>query len=120
MTKAMFRTHFTGIYQQAETAGNRAMEACKPTPMVVSGMGKTYYVEDGVCGFAEVVIKPATTAFARFLKRESLAGHHYGGGISIWINAGGQSYDRKTAYAKAMAGVFQQHGIECYSTSRLD
>ncbi len=57
------------IYIQAHNAGNSAVQAATITPMVVtqkanplndsSDTVKQWYVEDGICGFASVIVKPA-------------------------------------------------------------
>jgi len=63
------------IYSEAHALGIAAGNGCSPTPMVVgtptTPLGNdidyskdTYYVSDGVCGFAWVNIKPARAAFA--------------------------------------------------------
>ena len=62
------------IYEQAHAAGMAAGNGCTPTPMVVgqptTPLGndidyskETYYVSDGVCGFAWINIKPARGKF---------------------------------------------------------
>jgi hypothetical protein len=58
---------------------------------------------DGVCGFAWVVVKPATSSFAKWLKKTGWADKAYGGGLSIWIGGYNQSMTRKEAHAAAMA-----------------
>jgi len=78
-------TQFEELFLKAQTAGMRALEACQPRPMVVSGGGRDYYVPDGVCGFAYVRVKPGNSPFARFLKAKNLArpDSYYGGGCYL-------------------------------------
>lgn len=124
---------FDALYAKAVAAGAAALEACKPHGMLV-GSAKSlfgseidaskpvYYVEGGACGFAWVKIRPGSSAFAKWLVGKGYARGAYDGGVDIWIREGGQSMERKEAYAEAMAKVFREEGgIEkCYSQSRMD
>lgn len=44
----------------------------------------------------------------------------YTGGLEYSIQAYSQSYDRKSAHARAMASYLVDNGIECYAGGRLD
>lgn len=124
-------TDFQTIYREADAAGKKAADACVPRPMVVGSpttlLGNdidrskpTYYVADGVCGFAWVAFK-GNTPWGRWAKKQGVAKPNYPSGLSIWIGDYGQSMERKAAYARAFAGVLQQHGIkDAYSSSRMD
>ncbi len=118
--------NFQRLYDAADKAGREAATACTPTPMRV-GVGEganfrqTYpTVADGVCGFAWVKIKPATSSFCRWLKKNDLARKGYGPGLDIWISAYRQSMTLKAAYASAFARVLVGAGITAYSQSRMD
>lgn len=136
-------TDYRPLLRQADDAGVAAMEATRPTPMVVyeaDGLtdqpkpgGQSWYVPEGPCGFAWVTIRPATTGFARWLKRyrfhaerpvlEAEGGHWgkaYYGGYQFWVWRGGQSYELKLAYANAYAEVLREAGIDAYPGGRLD
>ena len=41
-------------------------------------------------------------------------------GLSVWVSEGGQSMERKEAYARAYADVLRAAGIEAYAGSRMD
>lgn len=122
---------FSALLARAYQEGRKAGLACRPTPMLV-GEAKSptsseidyskpvYHVDDGACGFAWVKVRPATTPFARWLKKHNLARSSYSGGLDIWISEFGQSVDRKTAMATAMAKVLSEAGITAYADSRLD
>ena len=67
------------IYSEAHSAGMAAGHGCTPTPMVVgtptTPLGDdidyskdTYYVADGLCGFAWINIKPARGKFVTWLR----------------------------------------------------
>ena len=77
-------------------------------------------ISEGACGFAWVNIRPATSAFARWLKKNGHASPAYGGGLNIRITDFNQSMARKEACAYAMAEVFRQAGINAYGNSRID
>lgn len=129
---------FEKIWDKAVKAGEQAMKATTPTPMVVeqhesplddnSPVEKSWYVPQGACGFAWVHVSPGNCSFAYWLKKHDHASKAYGGGLKIWIDAGGQSVELKSAYAHAMSKVFNAHRDELelpksgviYAQSRLD
>ena len=120
------------IYSEAHSAGMAAGHGCTPTPMVVgqptTPLGndidyskETYYVADGLCGFAWINIKPARGKFVKFLKDNNIGRKDsYYGGWTIWVSGFGQSVTRKENYARAFAKVLGDNGITAYSMSRLD
>ncbi len=120
------------IYSEAHSAGLAAGHGCTPTPMVVgtptTPLGNdidyskdTYYVADGMCGFAWINIKPARGKFVKFLKDNDIGRKDsYYGGYTIWVSEFGQSVTRKENYARAFAKVLGDNGITAYSMSRLD
>lgn len=120
---------FQALIETAFQAGRQAGADVAPNPMLVAHCdinGKLdttkpiHRVDDGACGFAWVKIRPATTAFAKWLKANNIARPSYNGGIDIWISEFGQSVDRKTAMATAVAKVLREAGIDAYADSRLD
>jgi hypothetical protein len=111
------------LFGRAIEAGKMAGKGCTPEPMhVVDTMTGHRYkpVMDGVCGFAEVVIRPGTSRAAKYAKKYLKASKHYYGGVSIWIHEYNQSYERKLAHARAMAKVLKEAGINAMATGRLD
>jgi hypothetical protein len=81
-----------------------------------------WFEPEGLCGFAWVKVTPGNSSFAKWLlKQKIVSGGAYGGGVDIWVSAFGQSYERKDAYAQAMAKVLvEELGIKAYAQSRLD
>lgn len=123
---------FSALYNEAHSAGLEALNRCRPTPMVV-GQAKslfsdeldytkeTYVVNEGVCGFAWVNVKPGNSAFAKWLKANDYGRtDSYYGGVTVWVREGDQSYELKRAYAGAFAKVLTENGIRAYSDGRLD
>ena len=120
------------IYSEAHSKGIAAGNACTPTPMVVgeptTPLGNdidyskdTFYVSDGVCGFAWVNIKPARGKFVTWMKKNNVGRKdNYYGGWTVWVSDFGQSIARKENYARAFAKVLGDYGITAYSMSRLD
>lgn len=119
------------IYQEAHTAGLKALKNCKPTPMVVqthknmfddnSPVIRSEVVSQGVCGFAWVKIRPARGRFIDYCKKHNIGGtDDYSGGYTISASHGGQSMELNLAYATAFAEVLQKHGINAISNYRLD
>lgn len=122
--------YFEALFAQADAAGKLAAEDAVPTPMVVGSETQpfsgfldyskpTYYVSEGLCGFAWVNFK-GNTAFGRWAKRTGRATKSYGGGLQVWVSGFGQSVTRKSAYAQAFATVLTEAGITAFSGSRLD
>jgi hypothetical protein len=123
---------FKAIYDEAETAGITAGNNAIPTPMVVGTpttpfgndidtTKKVYVVNDGVCGFAWVNIRPATSKFARWCKKNGKGRtDSYAGGLTIWCHHFNQSMRRKEAWASAFAKVLQKYEIKAYMESRMD
>lgn len=123
---------FEALYAEAVAAGTAALTAAKPTPIVVgspstlfgSDVDRTkehWFVPEGCCGFAWIKVRPGNSPFANWLKKtKKVSGAAYSGGVDIWVSEGGQSVERKEAYARAFAKVLQAAGINCYADSRLD
>lgn len=117
------------LHQAAHAAGMAAGEAAVPAPMVVerhenplddeSPVEQSWFVPEGLCGFAWVVT-PGNTSFGRWGKKRGLLSKHYEGGMHLWVRAFGQSVTRKEAYAAAYAAVLREAGLKAYSGSRLD
>lgn len=123
-------TDFSAIVDEAEAAGNAAAARCVPTPMIVGSPSTpfgndidpnkpTYFVADGVCGFAWVSFA-GNTSFGRWMKKTGKARDHYPKGLCVWVRDYNQSMQLKEAYAEAYAAVLRKHDIEAYAGSRMD
>jgi hypothetical protein len=123
--------HFAAVWARALAAGKAAGQAAVPTPMIVSeadGLsgspkpgGQSWYVSEGVCGFAWVTVKPGTSPFARWLKARGDASKGWAGGVYYWVSDFGQSMVRKEAAAAAIAEVLRDElGVRAYAGSRMD
>ena len=116
------------LYTQARAAGLLAAAAAQVTPMIIqqhknmlddsSPVIKQYFVSDGVCGFASVIVR--NIKFANQLKKMGIGRKNYGTGWSISVSDFNQSLTRKEAYAHAFAKVLNAHGITAYTDSRMD
>ena len=121
--------NFQKIYDEAHNAGMEAVKNLVVKPMVVqehknplndnSEVVQSYFVADGICGFASVRFK-GNTSFARWAKKNKLCKKSYNSGCYIWISYFNQSYQKKSAYASAFAKVLNENGISAYAESRLD
>jgi hypothetical protein len=123
---------FESIWNEAYTAGMAAGMGNKPNPMIVgqekglfSGEIDTtkpmYFVADGCCGFAWIVVRPGNCSFANWAKKNKNARREYGGGTCVYyVYEFNQSISRKEAFASAFADVLRKHGIKAYSQSRMD
>ena len=131
-----YETHvkYDKILDEAHVAGMAAGDAAIPTPMVVSPHAsvlddnspvvKSYYVSEGVCGFAYVLTNEhGNSKFVKHLKKSPDRDgdkYYYGGYYVKWVGEFNQSYERKIAYADAYASVLNDNGIKAYSHGRLD
>lgn len=128
---------WAAIYRLADAAGQAAANAKVPQPMLVGTPTEplfgteidttkpVYVVRGGVCGFAWVVIRPATGGFVRFLKTRGVGYKNYYGGWAVPANPRvapdlAQSMEIKQAYARAFAKVLNDNGIKAYADSRMD
>lgn len=128
---------FEEIFNEAHAAGMAAVEKLNVVPMVVaqhenqmndnSPIVKSWFVADGVCGFAWVNIKPGNSPFAKYLKTVEVPGilaqghkDDYYGGVTMWVGGFNQSMQKKEAYGGGFAGILQQYGIKAYMSSRMD
>lgn len=119
------------IYNEAHAAGCNAVANLRVRPMIVSERANPlddssnvvcqYYVEDGVCGFAWVKIRPARGKFVKWLKDNKIGRpNSYEGGYDISIFDYNQSMQKKETYADAFAKVLVSNGIKAYGQSRMD
>lgn len=135
-TKTVTAPRFTAeqaeaLYERAHEAGLAALNGASPTPMVVfeaEGLsnqpkpgGQRWYESEGACGFAWVVVYPGNSSFARRMKAAGHGSAEYGGGWMVkWVSEGGQSVDRKSAYAQGFAEVLREAGVKAFGNSRMD
>ena len=113
---------FEKLFREAQAAGYAAGDHMTPRPMGVvdPATGQAWRVNEGLCGFASVIVRHANKGFGHWLMKQGLARRSYYGGAEIWIGAHNQSYERKVAHANAMVHVLREGGVECHVSSRLD
>jgi len=123
MPKPVDYTEEFNLFQRAHQAGCDAVALLQVQPMTVYDpmRKKSYYVEDGACGFAWVTIKPANSKFSKMMQvygyaRKSI----YEPGIMMWVSDYNQCVQKKEAYAYAFAQVLRDAGIKASAHSRLD
>ena len=120
--KLLERAHLMGM-DAGRRVGVAPMLVGTPTELCGSDIDyskPTYVVNDGVCGFAGVVIKPARGKFVSYLKSIGKGHKHYYGGWYVSVREFNQSLTRKEAYADAFAKVLGEVGMSCYVDSRMD
>jgi hypothetical protein len=129
---------FRTICEKADAAGKAAVEKLQVVPMIVGSETSlfsnqidyskpTYFVEDGVCGFAWVDVYPQHKGNTRLGKQErkileilGFRKNDYAKTYQKWISAYNQSMQKKEAYARAYADILRANGMKAYSGSRLD
>lgn len=126
--KPSTRVNFQAVYDEAHAAGMAAGSASVPRPMVVNSLSnpldetsvkESWYVADGVCGFAWIHFK-GNTAWGKWTKENKLSSPDYPSGFMIWASGFNQSMDRKEKYAYAFVAVLRKYGIEASARSRMD
>jgi hypothetical protein len=126
------------IFREADVAGNAAVEKLEVAPMIVGQetslfsnkidySKQTYYVADGVCGFAWVDVYPANKGNTKagkeerkLLERFGFRKNDYEKTHQLWVSAYNQSMQKKESYARAFAEVLRANGFKAYAGSRLD
>jgi len=120
---------FPRLWDLAHNAGMLAVEKLQVIPMIVqehtdflndnSPVKKSWFIEEGCCGFAWVTVRPGNCSFARWMKEK---GCHsaYGGGMQYWVYLFNQSLQKKETYAEAFAKTLREFGIWAYPGSRMD
>lgn len=122
----------------ADKAGLEAVRALNVEPMIVYQSTSLFsndvdrskpieYVEDGICGFAWVSVKPANKGNTRLGKAEradlekmGFFKNDYEKNYQLWISQFNQSLQKKEAYARAFAKVLRQYGFDARVGSRMD
>ena len=120
--KLLERAHLMGM-DAGRRVGVTPMIVGTPTELMgneIDYSKKTYFVEDGVCGFASIVIKPARGKFVSYLKSIGMGHKHYYGGWAVSVRHFNQSLTRKEAYADAFVDVLSEVGMRAYVDSRMD
>jgi hypothetical protein len=128
----------SAIIAKADAAGAAAVEKLQVIPMIVGEetslfsnkidyTRQTYYVADGVCGFAWVDIYPANKGNTKAGKSErkilEMFGFHkndYTKTYQLWISKYNQSMQKKETYSRAFAEVLRENGFKAYGGSRMD
>lgn len=116
MAKSNLEIHNEAVQKAKKAVKEMQEEYIKNNPD--NKYGEPYY-----CGYAWVKIRPATTSFARTLKKEGIVDEvSWNGGYDIWNPSDyhGQSMDFKEVGADTYAKVLQSYGITAYSMSRAD
>lgn len=111
---------FDQLWSDAVKAGYEAVDKLNVRPMIVRSATQSWFVADGVCGFAWVTVKPGNSAFAKWGKAKGLFSKAYGGGVQYWVGEFNQSMQKKEAFAAAVAAKLRDAGIDAYSDSRMD
>lgn len=134
-TESKPKVDYADLLAKASAAGLQAGKNALPTPMIVtqhtnpldddSPVEQSWDVPEGACGFAWVNFKMKGGLGRKFgrwlLDNDHARKDNYYGGVTIWIGDHGQSVERKSAHANAMAAVLKEAGIEdAYPASRLD
>lgn len=135
-------TKYELLWQELKQVAHKAYEnATPPTPIIVGSPStplgndvdfnqKTWYVADGVCGFASVVLDSGQTGFAKWLVSNKFAHKHWRigvgyKGVSFWAEGKGfpetrQSLQLKQQVCGAVARHLRDKGFNAWVESRID
>lgn len=138
----MTDSKYAELFDSLKEVSRRALAECPaPTPMIVghpsTPLGNDvdptkpmWYVADGVCGMAFVVLESGRTGFAQWLLKNGYGNKHwsYGRtkGVSLYdfprfgFAEVGQSYEKNRFVAIRMAEHLRANGYDCWVDSRID
>jgi hypothetical protein len=107
------------VVAEAVRAGEIALKDAIPKAMLVDNR---YLVEGGVCGFAWVNVYGirSNSKLGKVLAALGFRKSSYEKAHQFWVFDGGQSMERKEAYAFAMAKVLREAGLRAYADCRMD
>lgn len=107
----------------AEQKGKEAEKNLKTYAIECMNTGRTYSLH-GLCGFANVRIRPARGKFVSWLKKQGIGHTSCMGGYVLYVGSDipdrGQAVDVKEAKASAVASILREHGLNVSVESRLD
>ena len=111
------------LYGEAHTAGLAAMYAVVPTPRVMrpnwdSPLTMSYEPE-GQVGYAWIAVASNTSMGKWLVKHKYGQRSAFEPEVQVWVEEGGNSYERKQAYAAAFAEVLRKAGVYCQACGRL-
>ena len=116
----MTKDNFETIWKEAVEEGKKRADAHTPTPMNLTDGVNKYHVPEGVCGFAEVVLRDGRSKFAKQGKLHKVFDARYRG-VSYWVGEYGQSMELKEKFAEGIVDVLKnKYDIPCFMTSRMD
>ena len=85
---------------------------------------EAFYVHSGICGFAWVNVKGARGLMRQAFIDAGFSPSYSGSGLSMWVGAFGQSYDRKRAFANAFVESLRESiddwGKDFPATSKIE
>jgi len=117
--KTMEREQIAAILIEANERGRIAAAESEQQMIQVQDQDGRVFDPFPICGFASVRVKGLRGKALEEFKRRGFE-KAYGGGQSLWVSDYNQSYDLKSAYARAYANKLKEHGFNAWYESRLD
>ena len=115
----MEREQIAAILIEANERGRAAAAEASPQMIQVQDQDGRVFDPFPICGFASVRVKGLKGKVLAEVKRRGFQ-KHYDVGQYLWVSAYNQSYDLKSAYARAYADKLREHGFNAWYESRLD
>jgi len=138
----MAKTDFAQLFEELKSVSYSALEECPaPQPMIVghpsTPLGNDvdptkpmWYVADGVCGFAYVILESGRTGFAQWLLKNGLGSKWWSNGrtkgvvVNTFPRLGfaepGQSFEKNKFVAQKVAARLRAEGIDAWVDARID
>jgi hypothetical protein len=117
--KTMEREQIAAILIEANERGRAAAAEAQPQMIQVQDQDGRVFDPFPICGFASVRVKGLKGKVLAEFKRRGFQ-KHYDVGQYLWVSDYNQSYDLKSAYARAYANKLKEHGFNAWYESRLD
>jgi hypothetical protein len=138
----MAKKDYGQLFEELKLVSKQALAECPaPTPMIVgypsTPLGNDvdlskehWFVADGVCGFAWVILESGRTGFAQWLLKNDLGrkwwsyGRTKGVVVNTYDRYGfaniGQSYEKNKFVANKIAARLRAEGIDAWVDARVD
>ena len=115
----MEREQIAAILIEANERGRAAAAEAQPQMIHVQDQDGRVFDPFPICGFASVRVKGLKGKVLAEFKRRGFQ-KHYDVGQYLWVSDYNQSYDLKSAYARAYADKLREHGFNAWYESSLD
>ena len=115
----MEREQIAAILIEAHENGRAAAAETELQMIQVQDQDGRVFDPFPICGFASVRVKGLRCKVLAEFKRRGFE-KHWEAGQYLWVSDYNQSFDMKSAHARAYAKTLKEHGFNAWYESRLD